>query len=188
MLKNLLKNFNEKDKKKFCTLLGVAVICLAALVVLEIGSPRQAQKKATAAQATATKAKQEANTGESTELEARLKKILSKIDGAGELDVMITYDSSQEIQPAFNSNNTTEKTDEKDANGGQRTVTTSSENKTMITSDSSQPVVIKTNEAKIKGVIVVASGADDPEVKNTLYSAVQTALQVAGHQVEVYAK
>ena len=58
----------------------------------------------------------------------------------------------------------------------------------MVTSDSSKPIVIKTKEAKIKGVLVVASGANDPQVKETLYEAVQTALQISGHQVQVYAK
>ena len=37
-------------------------------------------------------------------LEEKLKNILSQIEGAGELDVMITYESSEEIQPAFNTN------------------------------------------------------------------------------------
>ena len=40
----------------------------------------------------------------------------------------------------------------------------------------------------INGVIVVATGAKDLTVKETLYSAVQTALQVQGHQVEIYTK
>ena len=44
----------------------------------------------------------------------------------------------------------------------------STENKTMITSNSNDPVVLKTSEAKIKGVIVVASGASDPTVKGTI--------------------
>ena len=34
----------------------------------------------------------------------------------------------------------------------------------------------------------MASGAKDAQVKQTLYEAVQTALQISGHQVEVYAK
>ena len=113
-------------------------------------------------------------------LEEKLKNILSQIEGAGEVDVMITYESSEEIQPAFNTNTTTEETKEVDQQGGERTVTTSSENKTMITSSSNQP--------KINGVIVVATGAKDLTVKETLYSAVQTALQVQGHQVEIYTK
>mgnify|MGYP000156833813 CR=1 FL=1 len=118
----------------------------------------------------------------------KLKNILSQIEGAGEVDVMITYESSEEIQPAFNTNTTTEETKEVDQQGGERTVTTSSENKTMITSSSNEPIVIKTNQPKINGVIVVATGAKDLTVKETLYSAVQTALQVQGHQVEIYTK
>ena len=101
---------------------------------------------------------------------------------------MITYESSEEIQPAFNTNTTTEETKDVDQQGGERTVTTSSENKTMITSSSNEPIVIKTNQPKINGVIVVATGAKDLTVKETLYSAVQTALQVQGHQVEIYTK
>ena len=120
--------------------------------------------------------------------EEKLKNILSQIEGAGEVDVMITYESSEEIQPAFNTNTTTEETKEVDQQGGERTVTTSSENKTMITSSSNEPIVIKTNQPKINGVIVVATGAKDLTVKETLYSAVQTALQVQGHQVEIYTK
>ena len=86
------------------------------------------------------------------------------------------------------SNTTTEETKEVDKQGGERTVTTSSENKTMITSSSNEPIVIKTNQPKINGVIVVSTGAKDLTVKETLYSAVQTALQVQGHQVEIYSK
>ena len=58
----------------------------------------------------------------------------------------------------------------------------------MITGGSSDPIVIKTTEPKIKGVIVVSSGASDQNVKQNLYSAVQTALQISGHQVEIYVK
>ena len=128
------------------------------------------------------------NESSKTALEEKLKNILSQIEGAGELDVMITYESSEEIQPAFNTNTTMEETKEVDKQGGERTVTTSSENKTMITSSANDPIVIKTNQPKINGVIVVATGAKDLNVKETLYSAVQTALQVQGHQVEIYTK
>ena len=58
----------------------------------------------------------------------------------------------------------------------------------MITSNSNNPVIIKTNEAKIKGVIVVSTGANDPIVKESLYKAVQTALQIEGYQVEIFSK
>ena len=182
----MFKNLNEKDKKKIYSLLTLAVICGIALIAMSgledkaISSKDEVNNKIT----------QEELSNESSKatLEEKLKNILSQIEGAGEVDVMITYESSEEIQPAFNTNTTTEETKEVDQQGGERTVTTSSENKTMITSSSNEPRVIKTNQPKINGVIVVATGAKDLTVKETLYSAVQTALQVQGHQVEIYTK
>nr|WP_317332391.1 stage III sporulation protein AG [uncultured Romboutsia sp.] len=182
----MFKNLNEKDKKKIYSLLSLAVICGIALIAMsgleskEVASKDEINNKIT----------QEELSNESSKatLEEKLKNILSQIEGAGEVDVMITYESSEEIQPAFNTNTTTEETKEVDQQGGERTVTTSSENKTMITSTSNEPIVIKTNQPKINGVIVVATGAKDLTVKETLYSAVQTALQVQGHQVEIYTK
>ena len=182
----MYKNLNEKDKKKIYSLLTLAVICGIALIAMSgledkaISSKDEVNNKIT----------QEELSNESSKatLEEKLKNILSQIEGAGEVDVMITYESSEEIKPAFNTNTTTEETKEVDQQGGERTVTTSSENKTMITSSSNEPIVIKTNQPKINGVIVVATGAKDLTVKETLYSAVQTALQVQGHQVEIYTK
>ena len=182
----MFKNLNEKDKKKIYSLLTLAVICGIALIAMSgledkaISSKDEVNNKIT----------QEELSNESSKatLEEKLKNILSQIEGAGEVDVMITYESSEEIQQAFNTNTTTEETKEVDQQGGERTVTTSSENKTMITSSSNEPIVIKTNQPKINGVIVVATGAKDLTVKETLYSAVQTALQVQGHQVEIYTK
>ena len=172
----MFKNLNEKDKKKIYSLLTLAVICGIALIAMSgledkvVASKDEVNNKIT----------QEELSNESSKA--------TQIEGAGEVDVMITYESSEEIQPAFNTNTTTEETKEVDQQGGERTVTTSSENKTMITSSSNEPIVIKTNQPKINGVIVVATGAKDLTVKETLYSAVQTALQVQGHQVEIYTK
>lgn len=180
----MFKNLNEKDKKKIYTLLTLGIVCAIALIAIPSLSKEESKPKKSSVDSQTQVVKAD----NKEPLEAKLKSILSQIDKAGELDVMITFESSEEIQPAFNTNSTTEKTQEKDTKGGERTVTTASENKTMITSGSSEPVVIKTNEAKIKGVIVVASGASDPQVKETLYSAVQTALQISGHQVEIYTK
>ena len=143
----MFKNLNEKDKKKIYSLLSLAVICGIALLAIS-----GLEKKETASKDESTnKVNQiDISSEESKDsLEEKLKNILSQIEGAGELDVMITYESSEEIQPAFNTNTTTEKTKEVDQQGGERTVTTSSENKTMITSSSSDPIVIKTNQPKI---------------------------------------
>ena len=182
----MFKNLNEKDKKKIYSLLSLGIVCVLALIIIScIPSDKKTNTDKDAAQVNQQEESEQVSESEQQDLEKKLQKILAKIDGAGDVNVMITFESSEEIQPAFNSNSTTETTEEKDAQGGERTVTTSSENKTMITSNSNSPVILKTTEAKIKGVLVVASGAGDSKVKETLYSAVQTALQVQGQQVQI---
>ncbi|WP_455541904.1 stage III sporulation protein AG [Intestinibacter sp.] len=183
-------NFNEKEKKKLISLLVVGLLCVVSLVALDF---LQRKEKISDTDKGQNIANQSEETGEEAsskkdDLEKQLTAILKEINGSGDVSVMITYDNSQEIEPAYNSSSTKETTSETDSSGGERTVETSSENKTIVTSDSSNPIVIKTKEAKIKGVLVVASGAKDAQVKQTLYEAVQTALQISGHQVEVYAK
>lgn len=182
----MFKNLNEKDKKKIYSLLSLGIVCVLALIIISCipGNKKLTVDKDAALVENQTEPNEEAS-NEQEDLEEKLQKILSKISGAGDVDVMITFEASEELQPAYNNNSTTEKTEEKDAQGGERTVTTSSENNTMITSNGSSPVILKTTEAKIKGVLVIASGANDSKVKETLYSAVQTALQVEGHQVQI---
>lgn len=182
----MLKNLKEEDKKKIYSLGALATVCVIGLIVFS-GKPTGENDKE-AFKDNSNVQVEEVSNQESDELESKLEDILSKIEGAGEVDAMITYEASEQIEPAFNSNATKEETTEKDSQGGERTVTTSSENKTMITSGENKPVVIKTSEPKIKGVLVVATGASDPAVKQTLYNAVQTSLQVSGHQVLIESK
>lgn len=180
-------NINEKDKNKLIFLISALAVCILSLFM----SSSIEKTEASSYEENLSKEQKSVETNQSqiqNDLETRLESILSQIHNAGDLDVLITLDSSEEIQPAFNVNSTSEQTKEKDPQGGERTIVTSSENKTMITSNQNNPVIIKTHEPKIKGVIVVASGASDPLVKETLYKAVKTALQVEGHQVEIFSK
>lgn len=185
-MKKIDELFNDTEKKKLKPLIFMAVICILVLILIAV-MPYGQEESSKNNNETTTQTSAEAES-QKDDLESKLTEILSKIDGAGDVDVMITFESSEEIVPAYNSNTTTETTKEQDSSGGERTTTSSTENKTMITSSSNNPVVLKTSEAKIKGVIVVASGASDSDVKEVLYSAVQTSLQVSGHQVEIYAK
>lgn len=183
-MKKFNELFNDAEKKKLKPLIFLAVICILGLVVISIMPDGKIEENVNKDSQVETSA----NETENKKLEDKLTEILSKINGAGEVDVMITFQSSEEIVPAYNSNTTTETTKEQDSSGGERTTTSSTQNKTMITSNSNEPVILKTSEAEIKGVIVVSSGANDPAVKELLYDAVKTSLQISGHQVEIYAK
>ncbi|SCY98638.1 stage III sporulation protein AG [Alkaliphilus peptidifermentans] len=122
-------------------------------------------------------------------VEARLKRILESIRGAGTVEVMITFEMGSEIVPALNTTISTDTSEEMDSNGGTRVVTSNSTTETIATTNDNsgnKPLVIKEIKPQINGVIVVAEGADDIEVKAKLYEAVKTVLQIPGHRVQIY--
>ena len=56
----------------------------------------------------------------------------------------------------------------------------------VVTNDNGEPIVLKEIRPTIKGVIVLADGAEDLYIKEMLYEAVKTALGIPGNRVEVY--
>ncbi|ABW19159.1 stage III sporulation protein AG [Alkaliphilus oremlandii] len=124
-------------------------------------------------------------------IEARLKEILEKIKGSGKVEVMVTFELGAEIVPALNTVESKDTTEEKDANGGVRTVTSQNITENIVTvggTSGNNPMVLKEIKPQVRGVIVVAEGAEDPEVKMRLYDAVKTVLQVSANKVQVYSR
>lgn len=113
------------------------------------------------------------------ELEERLTDILSKIDGAGRVDVMITLHSEGEKHILKDST---------DRNNG---LTFSNESstgeKTVMQKDGSkeQPFVRKITKAEIRGVIVCADGANNHETKKNIISACTAVLDLPEARVSV---
>lgn len=128
------------------------------------------------------------NTTEEKTNEKKLEEVLSSIKGAGEVKVMITYFSSDETVTAMNSQKQTSTTTET-TESGTRTSQTTVENSTPMTvgsGGSESAFVLKNNEPEIKGVIVVAQGAQNLSVRLELEKAVETVLQILPSQVEIF--
>lgn len=125
---------------------------------------------------------------QSGSLEERLKKALSSIEGAGRVEVMITYETSGLINPAISVDTQTTTTTDSFENGNSTTSTqnTQSEIVTVSGSDGNRALVLSEHSPQIKGVLVVAEGADDISVMLNLLNAVQTVLDVLPSQVDVY--
>ena len=123
----------------------------------------------------------------STYLENKLAVILEKLEGVGGVDVMITFEDSIESVPASNTTKTIETTKEVDAEGGIREVNREDLNVQMVNKGSDGSlVVLKEVNPTVKGVIVVAEGAENGEILERLYEAVKTVLGISGNRVQVY--
>ncbi|NLY67730.1 MAG: stage III sporulation protein AG [Tissierellia bacterium] len=124
----------------------------------------------------------------STYLERKLEDILSQLKGVGEVKVMITLEETTEIVPAFNTTKNNETTKETDSQGGTREIVREDMTIQLVTGDEGSPIVLKEIKPTIKGIIVIAEGAEDLHVKEMLYEAVKTVLGIPGNRVEVYSR
>ena len=121
-------------------------------------------------------------------LEEKLRDALTKIADVGEVEVMITLQSSRELvvekeQPVVRST-----TSERDAQGGNREVVEmDSQENTVYKSDgsASEPYVVKTLVPEIEGVLVVAEGAGKGTVSHSIVEIVQALFGVEAHKVKV---
>lgn len=124
------------------------------------------------------------------ELENDLSSILSKIQGAGRVSVMITLESGTEIIPAKDESVSDKVTNEKDTSGGTRIINEKTTDDKVVFAaaqgGNSKPLIIKEMNPEIKGVIVVAEGAKDSRVKLKISQAVQTVLDIPAYRVTVY--
>lgn len=101
-----------------------------------------------------------ANSGE----EERLEEILSEIEGAGQVSVMISYESTMEKDIAYDGNNDR-----------------------AVTSDGD--VMVKREiYPKVKGVIVISDGADIPSVKQAIKEAVTAVTGAGANRVCVFSR
>jgi stage III sporulation protein AG len=118
-----------------------------------------------------------------SELERDLSSILSKIQDAGRVSVMITLKSGSEIIPAKDESISDKVTNEKDTSGGTRIINEkTTDDKVVFTAaqgGNSKPLIIKEINPEIQGVIVVAEGAKDSRVKLKISQAVQTVLDLS---------
>ena len=123
-------------------------------------------------------------------LEMDLSSILSKIQDAGKVSVMITLKSGAEIIPAKDESISDKVTNEKDISGGTRVINEKTTDDKVVFSaaqgGNSKPLIIKEINPEIKGVIVVAEGANDSRVKLKISRAVQTVLDIPAYRVTVY--
>lgn len=120
--------------------------------------------------------------------ESKLRDILTKIAGVGDVEVMVTIDSTEELQVEKNTKETQQTTNEKGNNGETRFISETSRSADAVIlnqSGDSNPLVVKTYKPKIRGVVVVAKGAENATVKRLISEAVERGLEVPAHRISV---
>lgn len=118
-------------------------------------------------------------------LEQKLKNILERIEGVGQVEVLLTYSQTSTINPVYNENSEESITEEEDTNGGKRKVS-SINNKKEVINDNNGIVTQSVTSPEIKGAIVTAKGAGNINVKTNIIQAVEAITGLSKYKIQVF--
>ena len=107
-------------------------------------------------------------------LKEELKDILSKIEGIGAVDILITYSETSSFTPIYNETHSNSTTEEIDDAGGKRTRESTNINKEVVLEESngkSMPITEKVVMPKVEGVIVAAEGGRKCKYQNKYHTS-----------------
>ena len=123
--------------------------------------------------------------------ENQLKDALEAMQGVDEVTVVVNVDATELKVLQTNKTTHSQKTEETDRDGGKRNVEDVSKDEQVVITrndNSEQPIVVETKKPPIRGVLVVAQGAESIAVKQMIVEAVTRVLDVPQHRVAVVPK
>lgn len=184
-----MQDFMQKIKEKKLKRSDWLILVLAGILILIIALPTDTKEKKQAEEAKENISK-ENNTMEASkdEIERKLEDILEKIDGAGDVKVMITYQDSG-TQVVEKDKNTSENfLEESDSTGGVRSTKEQQLQESTVYEEAdagNTPFVSKELLPKVEGILIVASGGDNQKVKQNISEAVLALFQVEAHRIKI---
>jgi stage III sporulation protein AG len=129
--------------------------------------------------------------GYEEEYEKQLKKALEEMLGVDDVTVVVNIDSTDKKVLEKNTVTKSQTTEEKDNEGGERKVQDNSTDQQLVIireGEKEVPIVVEYQKPAIRGVLVVAKGAENIQVKKWIIEAVTRSLDVPSHRVAVMPK
>lgn len=170
-------------------LLGVALMILNSFLhVKPVGSPDDDGGPPQVEQAFARNADKSPFQDYEEAYGSALRDILQKVVGVGEVEVLVTIDSTEETVLHSNTKETQQLTNEKDQNGSTRHITEITRSGEVVLYEASggqTPIVLKKIKPRLRGVVVVAKGAENLTVKQMITEAASRGLDVPAHRISV---
>lgn len=184
-----MQDFMQKIKENKLKRSDWLILVLAGILILIIALPTDTKEKKQAEEAKENISK-ENNTMEASkdEIEQKLEDILEKIDGAGEVKVMITYQDSGTQVVEKDKNTSANSVEESDSTGGVRSTKEQQLQESTVYEEAdagNTPFVSKELLPKVEGILIVASGGDNQKVKQNISEAVLALFQVEAHRIKI---
>lgn len=160
--------------------------------VFQASSTQNQEEEETVTTWKSTSSKKSGSIGDIEKMyESELKGTLETMQGVSNVSVIVNIDATETKVYEKNSVAQRQTTEETDRDGGQRKVEDFSTDEKIVIireGDKEVPLVKETKKPAIRGVLIVAKGADDVRIKKEIIDAVTRVLDVPSHRVAVSAK
>ena len=177
---------NKKKTENLIFLLIILVITVIAINFIWKDDDKKSTNTTDVSKKLASNNKEESSY-EQDSLETKLERILSNMSGVGNVEVLITYNETEELIPVYNQSDKKSTTNETDSQGGTRVIEEVDSSKEVIYQND-EIIVQKKLSPKIEGAIITATGANNSNVKANIIGAVQVATGLATHKIQVFEK
>ncbi len=172
----IIKNPENPNRKKLNKIIIFLIIgAIAFLAFGSLGGKEEAKKP---------EEKRDFDLGNyKAELENEAEQALSKISGAGDVKVILSFDSMGKTVVARNNQSKSEKDSGDPSNRESKEVTDS-----VVVygqGQSEQPYVTEEKIPIPTGALVIAKGADDETVRFELYEAIKALYGISSHRIKV---
>ena len=192
-LDSLKKHLRERENEKPFLMKLLLLFCIGAVFLMAstfFDRPEaEGRPESFGAAETAHTPPAASEPDQERELERRLAAVLSLVQGAGRVEVMLTFSGSREIILAEDTTTGESLVRETDSAGGSRENHSLSKDMRTILVQSpgggQEPIILREIVPRVEGVIIVAEGGDDVFVREALTRAAGTVLGVDIHRVQV---
>ena len=188
---SLIKSEDGKSKKNLENAIVFVIILVVTIIIINTiwgGNESKKEEKTTQDNSVQLVNSDVESVETSEDTEKSIKQILSKINGVGKVEVLITYSESSQVVAMYNEKYNESQTKEEDKSGGTRTIQENTTDKEIVYKEENGkkvPVTEKVVMPKMEGALIVAEGANNAEVKTNIIQAVEALTGLATHKIQV---
>lgn len=180
-----------KQRKKEQLLTAVLVVVILLLAFWPSAADHEKQEKQQTEEVQTQVQAEETNADERKKLEDDLKRILLQVEGVGEVDVAVTMESTGRKLVEKDVPLSESSVDETGNGTNSKKESKNSEEATVYLENADgtkAPYVVEETMPVVRGVLVVAQGADDPQVVAEIKEAAMALFHLEAHKIKVMKK
>lgn len=119
------------------------------------------------------------------EAEERLKAMLQRVSGVGKAEVFINYADNGKIIVEKDETQSDEVIQETDSQGGKRTTQTNEKQQETVFGSGEMPYVVQQLRPQVEGVLVIAEGGGNVEVKRQIRETIEALFGLEPHKISI---